>query len=298
MACHRIYNEYKTLIIIKFDNRPTGILIMAKVTVVGNGKGGVGKSLIACNMAVVLSLAKDKGPIRVLLIDGDVQASATMFTDMRAETVGPDVGYDCVSIRGAAIRNQMRSLAEKYDHVIVDCGGRDNPSLRAAVTVADRLVIPVPPRSVDEWALAGMVELVQEARAVINPNLKSHVVINMADPQGVDNEAVKAAIETDYLTPPEDLDDPDAWIDPGVEIVSPVIVKRKPFADAFGAGLSIAEHRPADRKAIDELLQVMAVVYTQDTRGKADGHSIESENSPQNNTGRRPGSAAVHRRSA
>ncbi len=271
---------------------------MSKVTVVGNGKGGVGKSLLACNIAVVLSLAKEKGPVRVLLIDGDVQASATMFSDMRAETIGPDLGYDCVSIRGPAIRNQMKSLVEKYDHVIVDCGGRDNPSLRAAVTVADRLIIPVPPRSVDEWALASMVDLVQEARSLINPNLKSHVLINMGDPQGNDNEAVKAAIEADYLTRPYDLDDPEAWTDPNISILDPVVVKRKPFADAFGAGLSIVEHRPVDQKAIDELLQVMRVVYTKDSKGRSNGHSIKSKNTPQAKASRRLGSGELHRRSA
>lgn len=235
---------------------------MSKITVVGNGKGGVGKSLIACNIAVVLSLAQTKPKSKVLLIDGDVQASTTMFADVRAENIGDEIGFDCVSIRGNAIRNQMRSLAAKYDHVIVDCGGRDNPSLRAAVTVADRLIIPVPPRSVDEWALASMVDMIQEAKQLINPSLKNYVLINMADPQGSDNDDVKAAIKADYLTPPDDLGDRDEWVDPNISVLGPVIVKRKSFADAFGAGLSIAEHRPADRKAIDELLAFMAVVYT------------------------------------
>ena len=247
-----------------------------KVTVVGNGKGGVGKSLIACNLAVVLSQPTSRGKAKVLLIDGDVQSSASMFHDMRAETLGGETGYDCVSVRGPAIRNQMKSFREKYDHIIVDCGGRDNPSLRAAVTVADRLLMPIPPRSVDEWALAGMVDLVREAREMINPELQSFILVNMADPQGSDNEAVKAAIRDDYLTGAEDAQDVEAWTDPNIRILDPVIVNRKPFANAFGAGLSIVEYRPADKKAVDELLDVIDAVYTSDSQRHKNVYPLKS----------------------
>jgi hypothetical protein len=61
----------------------------------------------------------------------------------------PDAGYTAVSLRGSAIRTQARQLAPKYNHIIIDVGGRDTGSLRAALTVAELVVVPVQPRSFD-----------------------------------------------------------------------------------------------------------------------------------------------------
>ena len=59
-------------------------------------------------------------------------------------------------LQGAAIRQQVRTLIGKYDEIILDVGGRDSGALRAGLTVADAVLIPFQPRSVDLWA-AGMV---------------------------------------------------------------------------------------------------------------------------------------------
>ncbi len=184
------------------------------------------------------------------MIDDDVQASSTASTEVRAETTDSQIGYDCVSMRGTAIRSQMPSIERKYDDIVIDCGGQDNPPLRAAMTIADRLV--------------------GEVTDLVNPKLQTMLLINMADPQGSDNDAVKAAIRADYF---ENSD----ILPAGTEIIDPVIVRRKAFPDAFTGGRSIVEQRPADRKGIDELLSVMAVVYKNDRKGIADGHTAESK---------------------
>ena len=51
----------------------------------------------------------------------------------------------------------MLHLVGKYDHIIIDVGGRDTGSLRAALTVADAILIPFQPRSVDLWTAAATV---------------------------------------------------------------------------------------------------------------------------------------------
>jgi cellulose biosynthesis protein BcsQ len=55
--------------------------------------------------------------------------------------------FTTVQLHGAAIRLQMRSLAERYDEIVIDVGGRDTGSLRAALTVADMILIPFQPRT-------------------------------------------------------------------------------------------------------------------------------------------------------
>jgi cellulose biosynthesis protein BcsQ len=114
---------------------------------VGNTKGGVGKTVLAANIAAALA---QRG-LDVLLIDGDEQASAATFAQIRADQPGA-AGFTTIQLQGAAIRQQMRPLAGKYDEIVIDVGGRDTGSLRATLTVADTILIPFQPRSVDLWA--------------------------------------------------------------------------------------------------------------------------------------------------
>ena len=154
------------------------------ILVLANTKGGVGKSTLAINIAIMRSL----GGRDVLLVDGDEQRTALDFTELREQLVGK-AGYTAVALHGAALRTQVRQLIPKYDDIVIDVGGRDTGSLRAALTVANAVLIPVQPRSFDIWAVGQIAELVREARE-INDTLRALVVLNAADPQGHDNAAV------------------------------------------------------------------------------------------------------------
>ena len=101
----------------------------------------------------------------MLLVDGDEQGSASLFSQLRADLVG-ECGYTAVGLHGAALRTQVRQLAGKYGDIIIDVGGRDTGSLRAALTVANVLLVPVQPRSFDVWALDQVAALVVEAREI------------------------------------------------------------------------------------------------------------------------------------
>jgi chromosome partitioning protein len=210
------------------------------ILAVGNTKGGVGKTAFAVNIAAVLAgHGRD-----VLLIDGDEQASAATFAQIRADL--PEAArFTTIKLQGAAIRQEMRQLRDKYDEIVIDVGGRDTGSLRAALTVADTILIPFQPRSVDLWAAGQIGALVSEARAV-NEGLRAYSVLNIADPQGHDNEDAAAALKA---------------ID-GIEFLPLLVVRRKAFPNAFSNGLAVTEQNPKDPKAIDELLSVVNALYT------------------------------------
>jgi chromosome partitioning protein len=226
------------------------------ILAVGNVKGGCGKTTLAVNLAIARSLeGKD-----VLLIDGDEQATALAFTDLRTTSRDGGPGYTAVALYGANIRTQARQLSPKYTDIIIDVGGRDTGSLRAALTVADVILIPVKPRSFDLWGVDQTAELVREAREINEP-LRAIAVLNEADPQGKDNEAA-----TDVL---RDV--------PGIELAPVMIVRRKAFPNAAAAGLSVLEH--GDAKASRELGQLKAFlfVHRNDIGARSNGNRKESK---------------------
>jgi chromosome partitioning protein len=214
--------------------------VIAQVVVVGNLKGGVGKTTLAINFAI----ARAQVGQDVLLVDGDEQGTAQAFTQLRAEALDGPPGYTSVSLQGPAIRTQVRQLKHKYQDIIIDVGGRDTGSFRAALTIADVLVVPVQPRSFDIRALDSVARLVNEARE-INDTLCVLTILNSADPQGTDNEEAAAHIREIS----------------GFELLKPVIGRRKVFANAAAAGLSVLEYRPKDSKAIEELTLCTKLVF-------------------------------------
>lgn len=212
------------------------------ILVVGNTKGGVGKTTIAAN--IVAALAQSGAD--ALLIDGDEQASAMTFAAIRGELELPESArFSSVPLQGAAIRQEVRRLKGKYGEIVIDVGGRDTGSLRAALTVADVLLIPFQPRSVDLWAAEQIAVLVREAREV-NESLKAYSLLNIADAQGRDNDDAAGAL---------------AAVD-GIELLPGVIGRRKAFPNAFSAGLSVFEQSPRDPKACSELMYVVDTLYT------------------------------------
>jgi chromosome partitioning protein len=102
----------------------------ALILAVGNVKGGVGKTTLAVNLAISQAIRGND----VLLVDGDDQRTARTFTQLRSDVLGAP-GYTAVSLRGPEIRTQVRLLRPKYECIIIDVGGRDTASLRAALTV-------------------------------------------------------------------------------------------------------------------------------------------------------------------
>ena len=200
---------------------------------VGNLKGGVGKTTLAVNLTITLA---NQGR-EVLLIDAE--GTALSFTNLRTSAKG-QAGYTAVALHGVSIRTQVRQLAAKYADIVIDIGGEDaSGSLRAALTIADTVLIPVKPRSFDLWRTEQTVALVVEARE-INEALRAVAVLNEADPQGKDNQTALDAL-ADIA---------------GVETVPVTIGRRKAFPNAAAMGLSVLEYND-DPKAADEMRQLV-----------------------------------------
>lgn len=224
------------------------------ILTIGNVKGGVGKTTLAVNFAIARAMQGRE----VLLIDGDEQGTAMTFTELRNEQTGLS-DYTAVALTGGAVRTQARQLASKYDDIIIDVGGRDTGSFRAALTITDRLLIPVQPRTFDVWAMDQVLSLIEEAR-IINEQLQALCVLNAADPVGRDNEDAAQALQA-YA---------------GVRYVDCPVIRRKVFPNASAQGKSVMEYAPKDLKAIDEVTNLMAFVYQKEIDEVSNGYRKEA----------------------
>ena len=209
------------------------------IVVCGGIKGGSGKTTVATNLAAMRAhTGKD-----ILLVDADDQESASDFAWYRSQR--EDVHqFTSIQLTGPAVRPEVQRLAKKYADIIIDTGGRDTVAQRAALTVADVMLVPFVPRCFDVWTAERVVRLVSEIHAV-HPLLRPYAFLNRADSQGKDNaEARERLTESDILT---------FWDAP--------IGTRKAIANAAAQGLAVTEFKPKNARAICEMNGLYSLVY-------------------------------------
>lgn len=212
------------------------------IVTVGNTKGGVGKTTLAVNLAIARALAGRD----VWLIDADRQGTAQTAISIRADA-GTAPGIACASYPdGPTLRAQVMQQAGKFEDIIIDAGGRDSTALRAALVLSDVIVVPFQPRSYDVWALNDIASLVDDARSV-RDGLRAVAVLNCADAGEASTDNAEAAEAVSDV--------------PQFEYLPTPIRRRKSFANAAGAGLSVLELKPQDKKAIAELNSLVSALF-------------------------------------
>jgi len=199
------------------------------VIVVASQKGGVGKSTIACNLAV--RSAKDSK--KTLLVDGDPQGSSIGFRAIREID-----DIKSVQITQPTIHKDINEFVN-FDLVIIDAGGRDNALLRSSIMAATNgiLIIPVLPSAYDIWATEDTFKILEEAR--VYTKIKAYAVFNRT----IQNTVVskEANEELQKLLVKYD-----------VKMLNTILYNRVDYSKAIGEGLGVIEYK-ADAKAAEEI---------------------------------------------
>ena len=217
------------------------------IVTVGGIKGGSGKTTMAVNLTVRHAAAGHS----VLLIDADDQGTASDFATMRQWK--HVLNFECVRKSGISLRRFVESTHRAYDSIVIDAGGRDTASQRAAMSVSDVMAVPFVPRSFDIWTLQRLRQLIGEVRGA-GISIETCVFLNRADPRGPDNkEAAEAIGACEYLN---------FW--PGH------IGARKAFANSAAHGLGIGEIRPGDKKAVEEFQDFYRRIFNK--KDRTNGH--------------------------
>ena len=186
-------------------------------------KGGAGKTTLTVNCAVAAAARKK----RVLIVDLDAQASAeNWYQDREAET--PQL----VKVTTWDLPDALaRAKTARFDYVMIDTPGRDEPSTTAAIRAADFCIIPCRPTPVDLKATLPTVETIKRL------GKPAAFVLTQTPARG--GRIREAEVGLSMLG-----------------IVCPVsIVARTAYQDAQGAGLGVTEYEP-DGKAAAEITQL------------------------------------------
>ncbi len=176
--------------------------VMGRIIAVANQKGGVGKTTTAINLSAALA---EKG-MRVLLADLDPQGNSTSglgvdksgdgnvydllinnYTVSRCLRKGVWMSLDLipstVDLAGAEIemldldrhefvlKRKLRSIAQDYDYILIDCPPSLNILTVNALTAANSVLIPI---QCEFYAMEGLTQLMYTIRLVkkkLNPGL-------------------------------------------------------------------------------------------------------------------------------
>lgn len=208
------------------------------IITVGGMKGGSGKSLAATSLTVLRRAAG----VDVLLVDADDQQTASEFVAQRAALNHGTL--DLVQLLGKTVREQIKQLAPRYTDIIVDTGGRDTASQRAALTVSDLLLLPFQPGNFDLWTLEKVEGIVEEVRSV-NPDLRAVAYLSRGLSTGKDNEEAAELLRQSQV----------------IQFAPVTLMNRKAFNTAAGQGLAVTEMRGATTSERDAIAKASAEIH-------------------------------------
>jgi chromosome partitioning protein len=182
-------------------------------------KGGVGKSTAALSVACEWH-AKGSS---VLVCDADPQGTARTFAAVAAEA-----GHEAPTVVGVGDGlerpDQVPKLSRSHDWTVIDCPPRMGKIQRAAMMIADVVILPCGPSTADAWALAESVALVNEALQV-RPQLRAAVLLTRRVARTAIGDSAREVLA-----------------DSGLPILRAEMGYRTAYQEALAAGLGVTRY--------------------------------------------------------
>jgi chromosome partitioning protein len=193
------------------------------ITLIGSFKGGSGKSTVTFNLAVWLSVQGRS----VVAFDLDPQCTLLDVVDVRKEE-----GFS----PGLNIHTRYKTkLVEEADETVIDVGTANLQGMKKALTVCDRVLLPVGPSQADIWSAQRFLLMISSLKR--DKPLEIMSFINRADT----NPAVKESDEAEEV-----LDSL-----PGLHVLKHRLCLRTAYRRSFSEGLGVFELEPSGKAALE-----------------------------------------------
>ena len=145
-----------------------------KTVLVASSKGGVGKSTIATHLAAHAALEG----LRTALLDADPQGSSTRWTHRRA---GLDSAV--LPIDGTSRKAWRKHLPDDTQRLVIDArAGAMADDMDSLLEIADAVVVPVPPSTLDIEATVPFLDSLARHPRVRKGSLRVGLVGNKLKP--------------------------------------------------------------------------------------------------------------------
>jgi chromosome partitioning protein len=215
---------------------------LPKILVVLNGKGGVGKTTTAINLAASLI-----GTDRVLLVDADPQGSATWWVGKSEQ----GLGFDLAQETNPELLKGLRQIQD-YTLIVVDTPpALGSKTLATVVSVADYLILPTPAAPMD------LSVLIETVRTSVKPTGVPHrVLLTRVDPRSL-GDALEARSTLMEL---------------GIPVCNAFIRAYKAHERAALEGMSIAQWRGRNAREAEADYRQVADEIQQDWRKSWSGN--------------------------
>ncbi|MEN9848410.1 MAG: hypothetical protein RL368_1150 [Pseudomonadota bacterium] len=200
---------------------------MTMITMVGNLKGGSGKSTVAFNLAVWLASAGQA----IELYDLDPQCTLGDVLQVRKEE-----GFE----PELKVHRYLRPAQKVIDsnpntEILIDVGTANMAGMKRAITIADRIIIPVPPSQADIWSTQRFLYLIASEKR--EKPLKVIAFINRADTHIAVHESDEAETALHAL--------------PGISILPLRLSQRISYRRSFSEGLAVFELEPSGKASLE-----------------------------------------------
>lgn len=221
------------------------------IITIASTKGGVGKSTLALHLAYAYAVQG----LRVCLLDGDAQGSVYKWTKAREQSGLGVWGFGVGYAQGEGLLSLAQTQALENDVVLIDSAGTDDATSRSALLCGDAILTPCGASALDLWELAPLGALVQNLEKAQNRIVPLYAVFSRVPSSG----------RTRLLGEARDFLSGAGWSP--ARVLEGTVGERSSYRRAAGAGQTVFDYRPSDKKAqaetvflAEELLQKLKTV--------------------------------------